>query len=388
MCDTLVLRDPGGAWLAKNSDREPGEVQRVEFHPAVSGDSTSRLACTHVEIDQVPDRHGVLLCRPDWMWGAEMGVNDAGVAIGNEAVFSKRVLRRGAALLGMDLVRLALERAASAEAATATITGLLETHGQGGPAGHRNKSFRYDNSYLVADADSAFVLETCGRDWLVRSVRDSAALSNTYTLDGPVDMASEGAPEAGFAHLETRLHPWIGAARHRLAWSRAGLAALQREGADFASIAELLRMHARGDGFVGGSNRDLCLHAGRRGLARRLRPSHTTNTLIVRLERGQAPRIAVTGTPTPCVSLLRPVDLSPGWSVMREDLWSEGAARDRVLANNPLTRFDLRNKIDAAEAHILPLIAAGRPEEAEALVAAWDDQEFDSASTLMAAPYG
>jgi secernin len=95
--------------------------------------------------------HGVLLCKPVWMWGAEMGANDVGVAIANEAVFASRVSpRREPALLGMDLLRLALERSATADAAVSVIAALVESHGQGGNCAFRG-SFYYHNAFLIAD---------------------------------------------------------------------------------------------------------------------------------------------------------------------------------------------------------------------------------------------
>ena len=41
--------------------------------------------------------------------------------------------------------------AATAEQAVEVITGLLETHGQGGGCGHEHRGFTYHNSFLVAD---------------------------------------------------------------------------------------------------------------------------------------------------------------------------------------------------------------------------------------------
>ena len=87
------------------------------------------------------------------------------------------------ALLGMDLLRLGLERASSAADAVSTIVDLLEAHGQGGSCSHEHPRFRYDNSFLVADPDGAIVLETAGRSWATEEVRGPGrAISNGLTI--------------------------------------------------------------------------------------------------------------------------------------------------------------------------------------------------------------
>lgn len=63
------------------------------------------LQCTYIQIPQVERTHAVVLSKPAWMWGAEMGANDQGVCIGNEAVWTREPVAPGEALLGMDLVR-------------------------------------------------------------------------------------------------------------------------------------------------------------------------------------------------------------------------------------------------------------------------------------------
>ncbi|HEY7544747.1 MAG TPA: peptidase U34, partial [Blastocatellia bacterium] len=119
MCDTLVAVPPatadGAVWFAKNSDREPGEAQVVEHLPRKSFRSDSTLRATHIEVAQSRERYETVISRPFWMWGAEMGANEHGVAIGNEAVFT-RLPYAQTGLTGMDLLRLALERANSARA--------------------------------------------------------------------------------------------------------------------------------------------------------------------------------------------------------------------------------------------------------------------------------
>ncbi len=192
MCDTLVAlgkaTSTGRTIFGKNSDRPPNESQLVEYHPAKEYDDDSILRCTHISIPQVRKTYAVFLSRPHWMWGAEMGANEHSVVIGNEAVFSKEEVP-DTGLLGMDLVRLGLERGKTAREALDIITQLLEEHGQGGVC-ELNGVLTYHNSYIIADANNAWVLETSRKRWIAERVDSVRSISNGYTIQGTGDMAS------------------------------------------------------------------------------------------------------------------------------------------------------------------------------------------------------
>ena len=118
MCDTMAARAEatvsGGILFAKNSDRERNEAQFLHHQPARSFGRGALVRTTYLTIPQAASTHSVLLSRPFWMWGAEMGANEHGVVIGNEAVHPRALPQRKPALLGMDLLRLGLERGATA----------------------------------------------------------------------------------------------------------------------------------------------------------------------------------------------------------------------------------------------------------------------------------
>ncbi|MBC7315781.1 MAG: C69 family dipeptidase, partial [Chloroflexi bacterium] len=198
MCDTLVAlgnatRD-GSVIFAKNSDREPNEAHLLEWHPRAQHPAGSTVRCTYIEIPQVEETYEILLCKPFWLWGCEMGANEKGVVIGNEAVFTREP-HAPTGLLGMDLMRLALERAATADEALRVITDLIAQYGQGGACGYQNKRLRYHNSFIIADAQSAWVLETAGRYWAAERVRDVRTISNRLTIGREYDLASPGLVE-------------------------------------------------------------------------------------------------------------------------------------------------------------------------------------------------
>ncbi|MBC7740060.1 MAG: hypothetical protein H7245_23250, partial [Candidatus Saccharibacteria bacterium] len=70
-----------------------------------------------------------------WLYGGEIGANEHGVAIGNEAVFSKPEFANastGDGVVLIDLLRLMLERATDRHEAVRVAADLLQTYGQGG----------------------------------------------------------------------------------------------------------------------------------------------------------------------------------------------------------------------------------------------------------------
>ena len=188
MCDTLGRLGQDRSFFAKNSDRSPNEAQVLEYHPARRGLSGD-VKCTYISIPEAESTHAVLLSRPQWMWGAEMGVNEHGLCIGNEAVFTRGAYGKSG-LTGMDLLRLALERCATAKEAAELIIGLLERCGQGGNCGF-DHDFYYDNAFLLMDRDSLLVLETAGKDWALKE-SSAAAISNRLSRGADTDRASHG----------------------------------------------------------------------------------------------------------------------------------------------------------------------------------------------------
>src|SRR5262245_40223507 len=193
-CDTLVVLPAhtreGHTVFAKNSDRPPTECQPLYRGTAASQAPASTVRCQYLEIPQAPATLAVLGSRPWWLWGFEHGVNERRVAIGNEALHTREEPAE-TGLLGMDLVRLGLERGRTAAEAKRVITEHLERYGQGGSAAYGGTR-RYHNSFIIADPEEAWVLETSARHWVARRVRDRAAISNLATIGDDWDEASGG----------------------------------------------------------------------------------------------------------------------------------------------------------------------------------------------------
>ncbi|MCU0268378.1 MAG: hypothetical protein MUF83_06985 [Acidimicrobiales bacterium] len=316
MCDTVCVAHRDGMLFGKNSDRPVAEVQLVEAHgprPAGGTLRTQYLALA----DEGSCR--LVGARPDWLWGFEHGVNEHGVAIGNEALFTARdPAAEPDALIGMDLVRLGLERARTADEALDLITDLLERHGQGGMA-DQHYDLRYFSSFLLADARGGWALETSGTTWAARPVGRGWSISNRICLGTDWSRASRDvAPGADFdAYRDTSS---TGTADCRLAATRAlasrpdevgprdVVATLRHHGerpwgapgADPGDVSPLPPAQSDGDG----TGWSVCMH---------LRDFETTTSSMVALlpRDAEAPVRIWAAVGTPCVSIYAPLFL-PG----------------------------------------------------------------------------
>ncbi len=319
MCDTLIATKlaatNGIAVFGKNSDRPPNEGQSMVYFPAATHKAGTSLKCTYIEIPQVEKTHAVLLSKPFWMWGAEMGVNEHGLTIGNEAIFSKIPANKKPALLGMDMLRAALERATAPKEAVQVIIDLLEKFGQGGNCTYGEELY-YHNSFLIANAEDAWVLETVDKQWAARQVRDVYSISNCLTLGNQYDMASPGlvdlAVRKGFTKTSGAfnlardysdfLFTNFGKGRNRRETTITRLDE-QKGKISIESMMATLRHHndEHFDPQHSITDVDVCMHAG----FGPIRVSQSTASMVTYLDKNN-PLIFATNSSAPCTSIFKP----------------------------------------------------------------------------------
>ncbi len=323
MCDSLVARGSktrdGATLFAKNSDRRGREPQPFVQIPAAYHARGSKLRCTHVEIDQVAETYRAMGHSPAWCWGFEHGVNECGVAIGNHATWCREPPERVPGLIGMDLVRLGLERGGDAREALEVIASLVESHGQGGSAFAREGDDGYQNSFTIADGRSAWVLETTARNWAAREI-DGASLTNALTLGADWQIGSRDlerrALQQGFWTRDDRLDfkaaygldDWPGFLTRRR--QEAAERRLEGPALSLEAVKDWLRDHGKSPGPPDASREiedperySVCMHAD---------PiSTTTASMAVRLpiDPTAAPWPVWISFATPCTGIFLPVYL-------------------------------------------------------------------------------
>lgn len=376
-CDTMVALGPttraGVTLFAKNSDRPPRECQRIIRLPRARHAPGSTVRCQYLTIPQVAETWTVLGSQPHWLWGFEHGVNEHRVAIGNETVFARETLP-SVGLIGMDLVRLGLERARTATEALDVMTELLERYGQGG-SGHFHLEWPYHNAFLIADPTSAWILETSARHWVARPVADVANISNGLAIGrewtrGAADVTrfavEQGwwSPDGGPVDFAAAYRDETGVPPHQCAERRRRAAMVLAEGRGqltASALRALLRDHYdagqvyRRRPFEDPLFFSICMHADPL--------DNTTASMVAGLPRDPDVIVPVAvSLGSPCVGAFLPVFLEAevpatlGAGPAEPDpaslWWRLRGLLDRIEAGPPAVAAHVRAHLDAFEATI------------------------------------
>ena len=353
MCDTYICLGSASknnnVIFGKNSDRLGSENQLLTHAPRKTYSNGEQLKCTFISIPQVSETAAVLLSQPYWMWGAEMGVNEHDVVIGNEAVATKEPLNE-TGLLGMDILRLGLERGKTAKEALEVMIDLLEKHGQGGA--HNKKGLNYHNTMIIADPKEAYVLETAGKWWIVEIVKDFRSISNNLSIRGKGDLRKQGivqhAIEKGYCKDNNDFDFALNFSASPLPDkfppnSRDGCSMLQlnnnRGNITPSMMMSFLREHDVG----------ICMHG---------RSNQSVGSQVSELKKDGRKSIHwFTGSTIPCLSIFKPhafpvesqrvlkpgphVDINPDW------FWSQHAEFIKPFKRNPKKeKFEMGNRLD------------------------------------------
>ena len=267
MCDSFVALPQATAnntvILGKSADCQINEALafvRIPRRKHIAGEA---IKTAHIVIPQTEKTHEIIMGKSFWTWGGEIGINEYGVAIGNEAVFTtlqKEEKKDG--LVVTDMLRIGLERGRTAQEAVEAIAGLLEEFGQGGNCELSGNS-HFDGSYLIADLSEAWVLETAGREWVAKKLLGNiGSISNVLSIHQDWDLSSlKEWVDWAETYGDPIILPKIGSC-DRQSNSYKGLTA--QEGNITAKTAfDVLRQHDQGyDPATAPVHTNVCVHAG------------------------------------------------------------------------------------------------------------------------------
>lgn len=307
MCDTLVIRkDKKSPFIfGKNSDRHPQEIQLVQYVEPFEGLKEK----THIDYQKEYDiirypllqfysknfenKYKALISRPAWMYGCEMGINEKGLVIGNEALFSlKGTSKEG--ILGMDILRLALHNCSDSKSALTFISDFINEYGQGGN-GSFIGSLYYNNSFLITDSKESYLLESVKNRYVAKKIENAQTISNSYTITDDYNFGDEKSLETKInfkKKYESKIHTLFSQGNYRQ-----NLSSTLLEAADgsFESVVSTLRYNRSQNLDFDRSMRSICIDSNF------LVTSKTTNSMVVEYVLEQ-PIVYFTAAPFPILS--------------------------------------------------------------------------------------
>jgi secernin len=363
MCDSFVALPPATAdktvILGKSADCQVNEAHALLRVPGCRHIAGEAVRATHLVIPQAEQTHEICIGRSFWTYGAEIGFNEHGVAIGNEAVFTTiQGDEQSDGLMVIDMLRIGLERGRTAREAVDAIAAVLEQFGQGGNCELTGNS-HFDGSYLIADRSEAWILETAGREWAATKLSDAiGSISNVFSIHADWDQSSlkERLDWAG-TYGDAEIAAKIGSCERR-SRSHRGLAA-HRGDITVRTAFDVLRQHDPGyDPGTAQVQTNICIHAG---------PSERGQWQATGAMVSEAGADGVmgwfTGTSATCLSIFKPVfpgvelpDLGPypGEHYDPASLWwQHELMHRRAMADFHALMPEIRRDFDAVEAGFL-----------------------------------
>jgi secernin len=371
MCDTCVaLRNStldGGVLFAKSADCEVNEANALVRIPRAVHVPGESVRVTYMVIPQARETCEVLLTKAFWTWGCEIGVNEFGLCMGEEAVFTTEMNETADGIIGPDLVRIALERAHTCREAIEVMTRFLERYGQGGSAELKGNS-HFDSSFLMSDTDEAYILETAGRKWAVRRIADTCSISNMLSIGTDWERCSETSEPRGLDWAARfglpEVPPKVGAPDRQ----RVSSDGISRAGGKITArtFFDLMRHHGHGyHPALPPVHRNLCMHAG----PQKDRWWQADGVMVADV-RGRDILVWATATSGTCVSIFKPVflglelpDIGP---VPTEHFdpralwWKHELLHRRAMADFDRTVPEIRADFDALEAEFLAEVTSVR----------------------------
>jgi dipeptidase len=292
--------------FAKSADCEVNEANAVVRIPRSKHVKGETVRITHLVIPQAQETYEVILTKAFWTYGCEVGINEYGLCMGEEAVFTTQMAEAKDGIIGPDLMRLALERARNCGEALDLMTALLEKYGQGGSAEMKGNS-HFDSSFLMSDTSEAYILETAGRKWAVKQIKELDSISNMLGITTDWQRSSEPGQVGSFDWARTfalpEYPPNLGSPT-RQSISCGSLKAAKGQ-ITSQTVFSVMRQH--GDGYhpaTAATHCNVCIHAG----PQENRWWQADGVMVTEVGADDT-LIWLTGTSGNCVSIFKPVFL-------------------------------------------------------------------------------
>lgn len=366
MCDSLValksVTANGSVIYGKSADCEVNEANALVRIPHEHHVKGEMVRTTHLMIPQAEETYEIILTKACWTYGCEIGINEFGLAMGEEAVYTTEDrTETGDGLIGQDLARIALERTTNCQEAIELMTSLLEQYGQGGNCEMKGNS-HFDSSFLLADRNEAYILETAGRKWAVKKIDTIGSISNMLSIRDDWDTTS------ALTNGETRLN-W--AARYGRPDVPPMLGSKERQQVSYEvleknqgsinvkTIFDLMRHHGEGyDPAKMASHKNICVHVG----PQKNRWWQADGVMVSEVD-DEGIIVWVTGTSGTCISIFKPVFLGlelPDIGPPPTDIfdpqalwWKHELLHRRVMRDFDHVMPEIRKEFNQIEAELL-----------------------------------